>query len=218
MPGTSQSAVQGPAATAPPPPAVTAASLRQAALDMRSSLLAASVWGATAARMAPLVSASASTQTAAGLAARERLLTRWRLWVHASELELARLAHPSPDRSHHHSPGPALRAVLAMSAWPALRPRSYIRWRTPALVALKLALFLLPLNYDVATFDAMAPGPATGRWAWAANFSILLNGARLASLCGVGCPGSRALPLGSREQAWRLRVGACGLRRRREGG
>lgn len=74
----SQAAVQGPAATvtaqqpaAAPPPAAETADLRQAALDSRSGLLAASVWAATAARMAPLVSASANMQSVAGLAASE---------------------------------------------------------------------------------------------------------------------------------------------------
>lgn len=86
---------------------------------------------------------------------------------------------------------------MAATAWPALHPRSYARWRTLALAALRLVLFALPFNFDAATFDAIVPGPAAGRWAWAANTSHLLMGAHV----GGGEWWGGALP-------WRRPVGA----------
>lgn len=46
----------------------------------------------------------------------------------------------------------------------------------PALAALRLFLICLPINYDSAVFDALAPGVATGRLAWVVNVSHLLQG------------------------------------------
>lgn len=77
-------------------------------------------------------------------------------------------------------------AVAAVGlAWPALAPRGYMRWRVPALAALRFLLLALPYNFEEGLWDEVFPGTAAShRLAWALNLSNLAVGAwPLRALC-----------------------------------
>ena len=51
--------------------------------------------------------------------------------------------------------------VAAHLLWPLAHRRSYRRWRTQVVFALRLACFLVPLPYTAKWFEIVAP-PSTG--------------------------------------------------------
>lgn len=60
--------------------------------------------------------------------------------------------------------------------WPTLSCNSYVRWRTPALAFMRLALVAMPFQFSTRVFNALAPGVATGHFAALLNLYTLLNG------------------------------------------
>lgn len=69
------------------------------------------------------------------------------------------------------------RAVLCVPVlWPTLSHDSYVRWRTPALAAMRLALMAMPFQYSTRVVNALAAVLATGRFAGLLNAYALLNG------------------------------------------
>lgn len=79
-------------------------------------------------------------------------------------------------------------------AWPRLRPASYRRWRVPALVAVRLLLILMPINFSTEVFDAMALQLANGRLAWLTNISPFLMGEAGAGAACWACSATRGPP------------------------
>lgn len=98
--------------------------------------MGAALWGTTAAKIAPAMTASTNLQ-----------------------LLMVQVAIPA----------------VAL-AWPCLNPASYRRRRVPALVALRLLLVCLPLNFDTYVHDIVVPSFNTGRLAWLSNLSNLVMG------------------------------------------
>ncbi len=76
------------------------------------------------------------------------------------------------------SPAAPLPAVAAVGlAWPATAPRSYMRWRVPALASLRFLLLALPYNFEEGLWDEVFPGAsASHRLAWLLNLSNLAVG------------------------------------------
>ncbi|KAL4440350.1 hypothetical protein ABPG75_003351 [Micractinium tetrahymenae] len=100
------------------------------------------------------------------------------VWAIAS-LKMA----PAMSAANNAQAALGMAAIFAVSlAWPKLRPASYRRWRVPALVAVRLLLILMPINFSTEVFDAMAPHLGTGRLAWLTNISPFLMGTHLTQL------------------------------------
>lgn len=92
----------------------------------------------------------------------------------------AKSALASPLLAHHNLQSLAGAAAIAAVglAWPALAPRGYMRWRVPALAALRFLLLALPYNFEEGLWDEVFPGTAAShRLAWALNLSNLAVGA-----------------------------------------
>ncbi|KAL4443388.1 hypothetical protein ABPG75_011125 [Micractinium tetrahymenae] len=71
-------------------------------------------------------------------------------------------------------------AICAISlAWPLLGPASYQRWRVSALAALRLFLICLPVNFDVAGYDALGSAFVSGHLSWIANATLLFTNTHL---------------------------------------
>ncbi|KAL4436876.1 hypothetical protein ABPG75_004015 [Micractinium tetrahymenae] len=97
----------------------------------------------------------------------------------------AKSALASPLLAHHNLQSLAGAAAIAVAglAWPAVAPRSYIRWRVPALASLRFLLLALPYNFEEGLWDDVFPGAAAShRLAWALNLSNLAVGTGMVML------------------------------------